>query len=561
MRSPLSQLLTLALLALTHSAFAAPPLPPGAEEAAGAITRSTLEGPIRFLADDLLEGRGPATRGDALTRNYLAAAMSSLGLEPGGANGSWEQPVDVLSVTAHGPAAWSFTTKGGPVSFAWHEDYIAGSGLPEPTSGFKDAEVVFVGYGIEAPEYQWNDFKGQNLKGKVLLMLNNDPEDDPKLFAGKTRLYYGRWVYKYESAARQGAAGAIILHTTHSAAYPWQVVQTSWSGPQFELPPAGEPRLPVKAWATEPAVKKLLTSAGHDLDALIASAQKRDFKPVPLGITTSIELHNKVAKTQTANVLGLLPGSDPKLKDEVVGVSAHHHQLGKGEPALDAKGREKEEIYKGAVDNAAGVAHVLSIAQALRELPQAPKRSVLFLFFAAEEQGLLGSRYYAANPSFHPGKIAAVINFDGGNIWGKTKDITVIGNGKSSMDGLVAGFAAKQGRRAEPDAFPDKGSFYRSDQFNLAKVGVPALYFNRGTEFIGKPAGWGKETIERWTQVDYHQPSDEWTPEWVFDGMVEDAQLGFYCVASVADNPELPTWNPGDEFEAARKKALADAAR
>ncbi len=539
------------LSAALPATAAPPPLSAGAEEAAELITPAVLEGPIRFLADDLLEGRGPASRGDELTRRYLGAQLGFLGLQPGGKDGSWEQPIDILSVHASAPKLWSFAAGGKQVNLAWHEDYIAASGVPESTAKIDGAEVVFVGYGIQAPEYGWDDFKGMDLKGKVLLMLNNDPDWDPALFAGVTRLYYGRWVYKYESAARQGAAGAIILHTTPSAGYPWQVVQTSWSGPQFELPPAGEPRIQVKAWATEEATRRLLTAAGRDLDQLLAAARKKDFRPVPLGIRTSLTLSNEVSRTATANVLGLLPGSDPELKDEVVIFSAHHDHLGKGAPEGD-----KDVIYNGAVDNAAGTSQVLAIAKAITSLPKAPRRSVMFLFFAAEEQGLLGSRYYATFPSFHPGKIAAIINYDGGNIWGKTRDITLIGAGKSSLDDLASAFAAAQGRVVKPDQFPDKGFFYRSDQFNLAKIGVPALYFDEGTDFVGRPAGWGKQQIERWTEVQYHQPSDEWSPDWNLDGMVENAQLGLFCGLAVTEATALPTWNPGDEFEAARKEAL-----
>ncbi len=544
---------TALVLALPLTA-APPPLPAGAEEAAALITPAALEGPIRFLADDLLEGRGPASRGDALARKYIASQLGFLGLRPGGQNGSWEQPIEVLSVRASAPKVWSFAADGKKVDLAWHEDYIAGSGVPEAQAKIDGAEVVFVGYGIQAPEYGWDDFKGVDLKGKILLMLNNDPDWDPALFAGTTRLYYGRWVYKYESAARQGAAGAIIIHTTPSAGYPWQVVQTSWTGPQFELPPAGEPRIQVKAWATEAATRRLLAAAGKNLDELLAAARQKDFQPVPLGIRSSLTLANEVSRTQTANVLGLLPGSDPRFKDQVVIFSAHHDHLGQGEPDGD-----KDVIYNGAVDNAAGVSQVLAIARAITSLPQPPRRSVLFLFFAAEEQGLLGSNYYATHPTFLPGRIAAIVNFDGGNIWGKTRDITLIGAGKSSLDQVASGFAAAAGRTVKPDQFPDKGFFYRSDQFNLAKIGVPALYFDEGTDFIGRPAGWGKEQIERWTQVQYHQPSDEWSPDWNLDGMVEDARIGLFCGLAVTETPVLPAWNPGDEFEAARKRALAEA--
>ena len=526
-------------------------LPATAERAAKVIDRDSLEAPIRFLADDLLEGRGPASRGDALTRIYLATELEAVGYRPGAQGGSWQQPVEIVGITSQVPKTWDFQAGGKAVPLKWWDDFIAASGVQSPSSTLRDAELVFVGYGIQAPEYQWDDFKGMDLKGKVLVMMNNDPDWDPKLFEGNRRLYYGRWTYKYESAARQGAAGAIIVHTTPSAGYPWQVVQTSWSGEQFELPAAGEPRIQVAGWATEEATRKLLAAAGHDLAKLVEQAKKREFKPVPLGITTSLTFANKIARQQTANVLGLLPGSDPNLKDEVVLYSAHHDHLGVGEP--DKTG---DKIYNGAIDNAAGCAQVLAIAKAFAMLPQRPKRSILIAFVAAEEQGLLGSEYLAAHPPVPAGKIAANINYDGGNVLGRTSDLTYIGLGKSSLDDLVRALAARQKRSLLGDQFPDRGFFYRSDQFNFAKIGVPAIYLDSGTEFIGKSKEWGKEHVEDYEANRYHQPSDEYDPKWNYEGMIEDAQLGFYAGLSIADTPQLPAWNPGDEFEAARKKAL-----
>jgi Zn-dependent M28 family amino/carboxypeptidase len=527
-------------------------LPAAADRAAKTIRRDALEAPIRFLSDDLLEGRGPASRGDALARLYLATELESMGYRPGAQGGSWEQPVEIVGITSQVPKTWEFRAGGKAVPLKWWDDFIAASGVQSPTSNLRDAELVFVGYGIQAPEYQWDDFEGMDLKGKVLVMMNNDPDWDPKLFEGNRRLYYGRWTYKYESAARQGAAGAIIIHTTPSAGYPWQVVQTSWSGEQFELPAAGEPRIQVAGWATEDAARKLLAAAGHDLAKLVEQAKKREFKPVPLGITTSLTFPNKIARQKTANVLGLLPGSDANLKDEVVLYSAHHDHLGIGEP--DKTG---DKIYNGAIDNAAGCAQVLAIARAFAMLPQRPKRSILIAFVAAEEQGLLGSEYLAAHPPMPAGKIAANINYDGGNVLGRTSDLTYIGLGKSSLDNVVRALAARQKRSLLGDQFPDRGFFYRSDQFNFAKIGVPAIYLDSGTEFIGKSKEWGKQQAEDYEANRYHQPSDEFDPKWNYEGMIEDAQLGFYAGLSIAESPQLPTWNPGDEFEAARKKALA----
>jgi Zn-dependent M28 family amino/carboxypeptidase len=549
-------LMMLLALAVPATLPAQVTVPAAAEKAAAVIDEESLVGPIRFLADDLLEGRGPASRGDRLTQLYLGTTLQYLGFEPAFEKGSFVQPFDVVSVTAEVPKTWDFRKGGQSLTLKFWDQYIAASGVQEAKSALSNAEVVFVGYGIDAPEHKWDDFKGTNLKGKVLLMLNNDPDWDPQLFEGNRRLYYGRWTYKYESAAKQGAAGAIIIHTTPSAGYPFQVVQSSWTGPQFELPAENEPHLQVKSWVTEDAARQLVKLAGQDLDALVKSARSRDFKPVPLGVTTSLNLTNKVEKVQTANVGGLLRGSDPQLKDEVVIYTAHHDHLGIGEP--DKTG---DKIYNGAMDNGAGMAQVLAIARAFSELPQPPRRSVLILFVAAEEQGLLGSEYYARHPSFPPGKIAANINWDGGNIFGRTLDLTYIGLGKSSLDGIVKALAQQQGRTLEGDQFPDRGSFYRSDQFNFAKIGVPAIYLDAGTKFRGRPEGWGKQKAEEYEAKDYHQPSDELTDEWTFEGMIEDARLGFYAGVVIANDDKMPTWNPGDEFEAARKAALEEVAK
>lgn len=522
-----------------------------AEEALSEITADLMRGYVVEIADDKYEGRGPGSRGDAAARKYLADRMEGLGLEPGAADGSWEQPFDLVGVTAEQPETWAFSGPDGELTLKQWDDFIVSSGVQGERAAIEDAELVFVGYGIQAPEYDWDDFKDADLEGKVLLIVNNDPDWDPELFGGETRLWYGRWDYKYLSAARQGAAGAIIIHTSPSAGYPFQVVQTSWTGEQFELPAGDEPRNQANAWVTEDSARALVEMAGQDLDELRTAADNRDFEPVPLGITTSIAFDVSLNRVATANVLGLLPGSDPELRDEVVIYTAHHDHLGIGTP-----NEEGDAIYNGAMDNATGVAQVMAIAQALLELPEAPRRSTLFALVGAEEQGLLGSKYYAANPTFPAGKIAANINYDGGNIWGHTHDVTFVGLGKSSIDSIVEGIAAEQGRVVKPDQFPDRGYFYRSDQFSFAKIGVPALYLDTGTEFVDKPADWGREQVNHYTDVNYHQPSDEYDPSWNFDGMIADAVLGYWTGLAIANADEIPAWNAGDEFEAARLEAL-----
>ncbi len=521
------------------------------ERALAMITADYMREQVIELASDRYEGRGPGTAGDRLARDYLVGELQALGLEPGAADGGWQQAFELVGLTAEQPPEWSFATADASLALDQWNDFIASSGVQAERAAFDDAELVFVGYGIQAPEYDWDDYKGVDLDGKVLLIMNNDPDWDPELFAGETRLYYGRWRYKYESAARQGAVGAIIIHTTPSAGYPFQVVQTSWTGEQFQLPAGDEPRSQVEAWVTEDAARRLVALGGHDLDALREAADNRDFEPVPLGVTTSIAMDVELSRVESANVLGLIPGSDPELADEAVIYTAHHDHLGIGTP-----NEAGDTIYNGAMDNASGVAQVLAIARALQALPEPPRRSILVAFVGAEEQGLLGSKYYAENPTFPPGKIAANINYDGGNIWGHTHDVTFIGLGKSTIDEIVLSIAQSQGRTVKPDQFADRGYFYRSDQFSFAKIGVPALYLDTGTEFVDRPADWGKAQVNHYTDVNYHQPTDEYDDSWNFDGMIEDARLGFWTGLSIAISDEMPRWNPGDEFEAARLEAL-----
>ena len=524
---------------------------PGAELAAQEIADDYMRGIIVEISDDRYEGRGPGTAGDAMAREYLAKRMEELGLEPGAADGSWQQPFDLVGVNAQQPGEWTFAGHDKEMTLKQWDEFIVGSGVQEERAVIEDAELVFVGYGIQAPEYDWDDYKDVDLTGKVLLMMNNDPDWDPDLFGGETRLWYGRWDYKYLSAARQGAVGAIIIHTAPSAGYPFQVVQTSWTGVQFELPAGDEPRSQMQGWVTEDTARELVAMAGHDLDALREAAFNRDFEPVPLGITTSLAMDVEITRVESANVLGLIPGSDPELKDEVVVYTAHHDHLGIGTPNEDG-----DVIYNGAMDNATGVAQVMAIAKAIKALPEAPRRSVLINLVGAEEQGLLGSEYYAANPTFAPGKIAANLNYDGGNIWGHTHDVTFIGLGKSTIDEIATLIASEQGRVVKPDQFADKGYFYRSDQFSFAKIGVPAMYLDTGTDFVDRPPEWGREQQNHFTEVNYHQPTDEYDPSWNLDGMVDDALLGYWTGLAIANADEMPTWVPGDEFEAARLETL-----
>ena len=518
-----------------------------------AIREAELRAHVRYLADDLLEGRGPGSRGDRQTQLYLSTQFQALGLQPAATNGGWLQPVPLVGVRTRQPEAVTFVHDDQTVTLNSLDEFVSSAGHPAQRLAFEEAELVFVGYGIEAPEYDWDDYKDVDLTGKVLLMMNNDPSSDPDLFEGRTRLYYGRWDYKYESAARQGALGAIIIHTTPSAGYPWQVVRTSWSGEEFELRGQTGPRMELKAWATEDAARRIAKLSGHDLDQLRESAEQRDFRPVPLGTTLSMDLRAEVREQDTANVLGLLEGSDPKLKEECVIFMAHHDHLGIG-AERDETG---DNIYNGAVDNATGTAALLAIARACAGLEERPKRSLLFAAVGAEEQGLLGSEHFAADPPLPAGYMAAVINMDGTNLLGRTRDVNVIGFGKSNLDELVAAVAKAQNRVVTPDHFPDRGYYYRSDQFSLAKIGVPGVYLHSGVNVIGKPPGWGKAQLNDWVQNIYHQPSDEYQADWNLSGAVEDTQLLLEVGLRVANQPSLPAWNPDDEFEDARRQALA----
>ncbi len=520
--------------------------------AASRISATAIGGHIRYLADDLLEGRAPGTRGSDLAVRYIAAAMEGAGLEPAGEGGTYFQKVPLVGIKAEPPAKLRVrSAKGAAQQFDVGKDFVVMSGVQRPKGNLAEAEIVFVGYGIVAPEYQWDDYKDVDVKGKVVLVMNNDPAGDPNLFGGKARLRYGRWDYKYEQAAKKGAAGVVIIHTDESAAYPWHVVVSSNARERFELPAGDEPRVEAKMWATEAASRAIAQMGGHDLDQLRRGAEGRDFKPTPLGARLGFAFANKVRKVESANVVGRRRGADPALGGEAVVFTAHHDHLGVGKP-----NEQGDAIYNGAVDNASGVATILAIAQAAAAEPPT-RRAQLYVAVAAEEQGLLGSAYYCAHPTVPAGKIAANFNVDSVNRYGKTSDVSFLGFGKSSLDALVVEAARAQGREVRGDAYPEKGGFYRSDQYNFAKIGVPAVYLRGGPTFVGRPAGWGSERQKEYESHDYHQPSDHYDGTWDLSGAVQDAELLWAVARRVGDANELPTWKPGDEFEAARKAALS----
>jgi Zn-dependent M28 family amino/carboxypeptidase len=417
----------------------------------------------------------------------------------------------------------------------------------------KDAELVFVGYGIVAPEHGWDDYRGLDVKGKIVVLLNFNPP-----WAGKgIRLWYGRWDYKYIEAARHGAVGALLIHTTESASYPWQVVATSNVPVGFALPADqdSDPQLPFQGWISHDAAVRLFTLAGRDLsrdEAAATDPAEMGGPSMSLGVTASLDMPVRRERIESSNVVGILPGSDPKLAGEAVLYTAHHDHLGTRNPPVSGE----RNVYAGAVDNASGCGAVLTIAHALAASP--PKRSVVVAFVAAEEQGLLGSHWYAAHPTVKAGRIAAVINVDGINVHGRTHDVGLLGLGKSSVDGIVKALASAQGRTVHGDPFPDRGSFYRSDDFELARVGVPTVRLKGGPTYVGRPEGWGKEQAELYVRRDYHQPSDVYPASpgsWDLAGAVEDARLQLLVGLRIGNDPQLPEWKPGDEFERARLTA------
>ncbi|MBI4466255.1 MAG: M28 family peptidase [Acidobacteria bacterium] len=555
---PKTLLLTMVIAAAAWAASPKAPQPTQAmRRAEAAITGDLIRAHTAFLSDDLLEGRAPASRGSELAAKYIAAQYERLGLEPVGPNGTYFQNVPMVGKKVDPAAQLGVGRDGQELTFNYFDDFVAGSDLEQERVAVR-GELVFVGYGVIAPEFKWDDFKGADLKGKVLLMLVNDPPatpEEPELFGGKALTYYGRWTYKYESAARQGAAGAILIHTPESAGYPFTVVQSSWSGESFSLPrkPGGDPPLELKSWISQAAAEKILGRAGQSLAALQQAAARRDFRPVPFGLQASTELAQTVRRIESPNIIGLLEGSDPRLKNEYLIYTAHYDHLGVG------KAVNGDAIYNGASDNALGVAHLLAIAEAMGRLEPRPKRSQVFLAVTAEEAGLLGSAYYAENPVFAPAQTAANINIDGPKTWGPTRDVIQIGAGKSELDAVAERVAHARGLTTRPDEYPEQGFFYRSDQFNLAKVGIPALYIDNGEEIIGQPAGYGAKKEAEYRARDYHQPSDVIKPDWDWRGAEQMARFLFEVGWTLSNWDRDFAWYPNAEFRAARLESRRPA--
>ena len=538
----------------TPQAASAPiPAPP-------AIDGNAILERIKVLSSDEYEGRAPGTKGEDLTVKYLVDESKKLGLQPGNPDGTYVQKVPLVGITGAQAQPLTITKGAQKKTYKWSDEVVAWTRRVADTSSIEDSDIIFAGYGVEAPEFNWNDFKGVDVRGKTIVVLVNDPQVpttadpsqlDDKVFNGKAMTYYGRWTYKYEKGAELGAAGVLIVHETGPAGYPFPVVQ-GFLGERFSLVAKDKnmSKASVEGWLSLEAAKSLFAMAGQDFDALKKQALSRDFKPVPLGLKASMGIRNTMRTIDSQNVIAKVEGSDARMKDEYVVYSSHWDHLGVGTPV------DGDKIYNGALDNASGVAALLEMAKAFNQAQPKPKRSVLFLFVTAEEQGLLGSEFYATNPLYPLEKTVANINLDGVNQWGRTKDITVVGMGASDLDDVLRSAAQAQGRTLNPDPESEKGFYYRSDHFNFAKVGVPALYTDTGVNFVGKDEAFSKSKRDEYTATDYHKPSDEIKPDWDLSGAVEDAQLMFMVGYSVANTDRFPEWKAGNEFRAKRDAML-----
>jgi Zn-dependent M28 family amino/carboxypeptidase len=524
---------------------------PAVDQVVRSVTAEKLRPHIAVLAHDSLEGRGPASAGDRKATAYIVSQFKKFGLLPAGEKKSYIQNVPMVGVTVDPATTLTLTKGSAAVTLDYSTDFVATTGTYEPVITIKDAELVFVGYGIVAPEQQWDDYKDADVKGKIIVMMNNDPSsDDPNFFAGKGRTYYGRWTYKYEIAAEKGALGAIVIHTTPSAGYRYEVIRNSWSREMFDLEEkhSGN-RLQLKAWTTEAATRKYVAAAGFSFDSLTALAESRTFRPVPLGMTLRSVIRSEVKRIQTNNIIGKVEGSDPSLKAQHVIFTAHYDHFGIGRPI------DGDSIYNGALDNASGTALMLTLAEAFASSKQRPARSLLFAAVAAEEQGLLGSKYYANNPTVPASSIAANINTDVINVIGRTSDISWQGSDRSSLGNDLAVVAKQFGLKVLPDLAPEQGGFFRSDHFSFAKVGIPAMSMGGGNTFVGVDTAFVRMMRERGGK-NYHQPGDEIAADWNYDGALQQAELVIRVGWRIADIVEMPYWNSDSEFEAARKRSL-----
>jgi Zn-dependent M28 family amino/carboxypeptidase len=523
-----------------------------------AITPDGLLAHIKVLASDEFEGRAPGSKGEDLSVKYITDQFEKIGLKRGNPDGTYTQEVPLAGIKSE--PRMSFVVGDKTMDLKYQDDFVASSARLQPEIKIEKSDLVFVGYGVVAPEYGWDDYKNVDVKGKTLLMLIGDPpipdpkhpsKLDDKMFKGKAMTYYGRWTYKYEIAAKKGAAAAIIIHETEPAAYPWQVVRSSWSKENFELdnPNKNMDAVSARSWITLDVAKKLFADSGQDFEALKKSAITKAFRPVVLNAKANIEIKQQVRSFKSHNVIGKLEGSDPKLNGEYVIYTAHWDHLGR-HPELQG-----DQIFNGAIDNASGVASIIEIAGAFMKINPPPKRSVLFMATTAEEAGLLGAKYYAEHPLYPLDKTLADINLDSMNVWGKMRDIEDLSLGFSTLDDLLAAAAKQQGRKAIPDSRPDKGKIYRADNFEFSKVGLPSLYIGKGEHLVSRPENAPLKSDE-YDSTDYHQVTDEVKPDWDLSGAVQDVQLVFEVGYEVANGDRFPEWKPGSEFKAKRDAML-----
>jgi len=545
------------LLAATAVALIAVPL---AAATTSGISPQRLSDVDKFISSDAFEGRGPATRAETKTINYIADQMKAIGLKPGGdivgGKRSWFQNVPLLKSEIVGNPQFTLNLGNGQSLQLTQGDQIA---LKAPLNGqsavdLANVPLVFAGYGVTAPERNWDDFKNVDVRGKLIVVLINDPdfEGGEGDFGGKAMTYYGRWTYKYEEAARRGAAGVLIVHETDPASYGWNTVKNSNTNAQFDIVrqnPAAS-HTPFESWIQRPLAEQIFAASGLNFDQAKAAAKLRNFQPIPLKATLSASAQANVATITSHNVVGYLPGK--KYPDETVIYSAHWDHLGIGKP--DDRG---DTIYNGALDNATGISQILEQARAFAREPRTD-RSIVFLAVTAEEKGLLGSEYYAQNPIFPAAKTAGVINTDGGQIWGRAKNFTISGSAKLGLLDMLIAEGKKQGRYYSPDPHPEAGHFYRSDHFSFAKVGVPAISFGSGNDLVNGGTARGEALGKEYVEKHYHQPSDEWSPQWDFTGMAEDTQLLHNLGRDLANSRDWPNWSPESEFRATRDKSAAE---
>ncbi|MEO7156308.1 MAG: M28 family peptidase [Vicinamibacterales bacterium] len=540
----------LIILAVGCGNPAPPPPPPPSGPAEDLITTDAVVAHVKVLASDEFEGRAPATPGGQKTQDYLAKQLSDSGVAPGAPDGTYFQQVPIVESVVERNFVLSVPGN----TYKYFSDVVAFSGLEKPRVQVQ-GDVVFVGYGINAPELKWNDYEGANVRGKWVMIMVNDPPapaDEPTLFGGPALTYYGRWTYKFEEAARQGAAGALLIHTDESATYPWQVVQSSWSGTQYSLPPqAGEPALGIKGWITNAAAKDLARRGGRDLDAMRAAAAKRGFKAVPLSIKAAATLMQRASRKTAANVIGVVKGATNSSGAVIYSAHWDHFGIRAMQPGDT---RDTDRIFNGAYDNASGCAGVLEIAKAFAKAPQKPARSIYFAFVTGEESGLLGSAFFAANSPVPMDQVAANINIDEINPLGDATDMVQLGSERSSIGPMIDALLKERGRTLTGDMHPERGYFFRSDHFPFAKAGVPAISLSEPKQFTGPKAAELLKKQEAFNDKDYHQPSDQYDPTWDFTGGVNDmrvlAQLGWRIAAQAG----MPQYNTGDQFAEVRKK-------